>query len=95
MGAYASPPPLTGRGGDAVWQWHAPSHRCLALACARLGVGAVGFHCDPPPCRVEALPPSPRSGLHGEGSDGRFGRWLVSGRGGGGNGEEGEPAVNE
>jgi hypothetical protein len=61
MGAYASPPPLTGRGGDAVWQWHAPSHRCLALACARLGVGAVGFHCDPPPCRVEALPPSPRS----------------------------------
>jgi hypothetical protein len=33
--------------------------------------------------------------LHGEGSDGRFDRWLVSGRGGGGNGEEGEPAVNE
>jgi hypothetical protein len=34
--------------------------------------------------------------LHGVGSGGgRFGRWLVSGRGGGGNGEEGESAVNE
>jgi hypothetical protein len=35
--------------------------------------------------------------LHGVGSGGggRFGRWLVSGRGGGGNREEGESAVNE
>ena len=33
----------------------------LALACARLGFGAMVCHCDPPPCRVEALPPSPRS----------------------------------
>jgi hypothetical protein len=63
MGAYASPPPLTGRGGDVVRQWHASSHRYLALACACLSVGAAVCDCDPPPCRVEALPPSPRSVL--------------------------------